>query len=145
MQTIRYTLSYTDEETDECVEEEIEIPGKWAICSVCEGEGSAPSPGLRGHVYTSEDFERDPDLRGFLRDMNRGVYNVSCEGCSGSGKVLVMDLSKVHDEDLKNRIRRCEKGRLEDEAVSRCERAMEAGMSGDMEGYNLIGGGYADY
>jgi hypothetical protein len=77
-------VRYTD---DDDVEHETHLPGKWAICGTCRGNGK------HSHdlgCITEEDRSRDwsPDE---WEDYMNGAYDRQCEECGGSGKVVVID------------------------------------------------------
>lgn len=82
---------------------------KWDICPVCHGNGKHVNPDIDSHGLTREDFYDDPD---FFEDYKRGVYDVPCVTCNGSGKV--QDIRAVrrrlaqHAEDRHTRM--CEDG-----------------------------------
>jgi len=87
------TLSYYDE-NDELVT--VSLPATWEDCHFCYGSGSTLAGGLSGAVFTAEDRYDDPD---FFEDLARGVYNVPCKDCNGSGAAKVYDFEKI-DESL---------------------------------------------
>ena len=60
------------------------MSSKWMICPICEGEGKHVNPNIDSHGLTREDFDEDPS---FEEDYFNGVYDVSCQTCSGSGKI----------------------------------------------------------
>lgn len=51
-------------------------------CHECSGSGRALQGGMRGYVYTEDDFRDDPD---FYEDMMGGRYDGTCQSCGGSG------------------------------------------------------------
>lgn len=75
-------ITLYDEELDD--EVDCEIPAKWIICDNCDGNGSHSK-----HLgaITQEDIDRDwsPDE---FDDYLAGGYDMQCEVCKGSGKVL---------------------------------------------------------
>jgi hypothetical protein len=66
----------------------VEVPAKYAVCSVCEGRGTHVNPAIDGHGLTAEDFEQDPD---FEEAYFEGRYDVSCEECNGLRVVPEVD------------------------------------------------------
>ena len=68
----------------------------WAICDVCEGHGKHVNPSIDASGLTSEDFADDPD---FADDYMSGVYDVQCQQCLGSGKVVVMNGDAPKDDE----------------------------------------------
>jgi RecJ-like exonuclease len=76
-------------------EEGPEFPAKWEICQTCHGEGHRDNLG----AFTSSDMDEwygDSDERyEFIENYKAGMYDVSCEECKGTGKVLVPDLGQM--------------------------------------------------
>jgi len=58
------------------------MKSKWVICSNCRGDGHCLPDGLRGVINTDEWSDDELDA---YRD---GAYDVACDACAGSGKVL---------------------------------------------------------
>lgn len=91
-------------------------PTTWAICDVCRGEGTTVNSSIDAGGLSAEDFYDDPD---FAEDYMSGTYDVSCGHCGGSGKVQVIDRSRMSAEQLEEHDEM-----LRDEAESRAiERA----------------------
>lgn len=84
-------------EDDEGNEIEIDVPCSWKICSTCQGDGKH-SHGIG--AITSSEWENDWDYDEREAYMS-GAYDRTCEDCSGSGKVLSEDYSKLSDSDRK--------------------------------------------
>ncbi len=80
------TINYTDWETGD----DIQLPAKWEICPVCEGEGKESA--YLGSWTGSEWAEEDPD---FQEDYMRGGYDRRCEQCNGSGKIKDIDWDSI--------------------------------------------------
>jgi hypothetical protein len=91
------TIRICDEDGNET---ERTLPMVWAICGCCRGEGKSSlylcaitqsdrQPG--GSWEDPEDFE----------EYMRGGYDRVCDECEGSGKVQIVDRSKLTDEDAK--------------------------------------------
>lgn len=71
---------------------EVMVKGKYVVCPQCEGTGKCLPDGLRGHAFTQEDFEQDPDLR---EQLASGFYEVTCGKCKGARVVVVPDEDKM--------------------------------------------------
>jgi hypothetical protein len=70
---------------------ELSCLGKWEICSRCRGDGTHDHPAFSNGLGYDDFYgpDADPDFR---EQYMRGHYDVPCEECNGSGKVLVPDL-----------------------------------------------------
>jgi RecJ-like exonuclease len=81
---------YRDDNEDDAGEEyELEVPARWKICSRCKGNGHHSNPSIDGNGITQSEWaEWDEEDR---EKYMRGAYDVCCECCSGTGKVLVVD------------------------------------------------------
>jgi len=63
------------------------LSSKWAICSICDGEGSHVNPSIDCNGITQSEWEEwDYEDREMYMS---GGYDQSCESCNGSGKVRV--------------------------------------------------------
>ena len=74
-------------------------PGKpyvWEICGVCSGEGKVVNPSIDAGGINPEVFADDPD---FYEDYMSGRFDIPCNYCGGSGKVKVLDVDKLSDEE----------------------------------------------
>ena len=91
--TTRVVIEIEDPETGEGVE--IELPTKWVICNICNGEGRHVNPSIDAGGISSDEFLEDPD---FAEDYFSGTYDVSCNACNGSGKVRVPDYDQLTEE-----------------------------------------------
>jgi|HubBroStandDraft_3_1064219.scaffolds.fasta_scaffold181248_2 hypothetical protein len=76
---------------------EIELPTTWAVCPVCEGDGTHVNPAIDCGGLSAEDFDEDPD---FAEDYRSGVYDVTCGHCGGRTTVQVLDRARCTDEQL---------------------------------------------
>ena len=83
---------------------EREIPTLWAVCPVCDGNGSHVNPSIDAGGLTAEDFADDPDFR---RDYFGGAYDQPCNRCGGRSTVRVVDrgaceadLLALYDADM---------------------------------------------
>lgn len=97
-----------------------ELPFKWSICSGCDGHGK--SSAYLGAYTRSEMDEAGPE---FLEDYMAGRYDRACDRCEGSGKVRIVDWSKLTKTQRKAWNAQV-RGEREDRAVERAERAMGA-------------------
>ena len=71
---------------DDGLETEVAVPALWQICHYCQGAGKSSS-----HLGAFSRDEMDEQGPEFLEDYLAGMYDKSCDNCSGSGKVLVID------------------------------------------------------
>lgn len=67
---------------------EIELPWKWAVCPICNGNGKHVNPSIDAGGLTREDFDDDPDFRD---DYLAGAYDVPCNHCGGRTTVPAVD------------------------------------------------------
>ena len=74
---------------------EFEIPTRWEICELCDGEGTHVNPSIDAGGISAEAFLEDPD---FYEDYMGGSYDVACHCCGGSGKVKMPNLDMLSDE-----------------------------------------------
>jgi len=79
------TAEVWDEDGDEM---EVEVPFKWEVCSLCNGNGKHVNPSIDAHGITSEEFAEDPE---FFNDYRSGIYDVACYECAGLRVVAVPD------------------------------------------------------
>ena len=92
MNTIQLTI-----EDEDGVEQEHQLPAKWEICGNCHGEGKH-SHAVDGNGITSSEWaEWDDEER---ETYMSGGYDKTCEECSGSGKVRVLDEGACTPEQL---------------------------------------------
>ena|SRR3982751_5958519 len=73
--------------------EEIILPMKWAICETCSGNGRH-SLAIDGHGITQEERDRDWDDESWA-DYLQGKYDKTCNDCSGTGKVKIVDEDRL--------------------------------------------------
>lgn len=76
---------------DPYTDTDIVFPGKWEICDRCNGDGTHDPPEF-DNGFTRSDFDEDPE---FEEMYFQGVYDVPCEECGRSGKVLVIDRAAI--------------------------------------------------
>lgn len=120
------TITYENEEGEEV---SVQLPSKKAVCGGCEGEGYQLHPGMRGHVYTREEFQDafDDDQREqyFTRG---GIYDVICEVCHGRNVVDEVDEDRLTDEQREHYEvwGKTQAADAEYEAMCRAERLMGA-------------------
>lgn len=82
------------------IDEEIELPTKWEICDVCNGNCKHVNPSIDAGGISMSEMHDDPD---FYDDYMSGSYDVTCTPCGGSGKVKVPDydfLTEAQQEAL---------------------------------------------
>lgn len=73
-------------------EEEIPLPFHWAVCPVCDGEGTHVNPAIDEGGLSADDFYEDPD---FAEEYQSGAYDVTCNKCQGRRVVHEVDLDKL--------------------------------------------------
>jgi hypothetical protein len=56
--SLEFKFEYTDDDGNEV---EYVLPGKYEVCSNCEGHGTHLREGMRNHAYTSEEFDEEFD------------------------------------------------------------------------------------
>ena len=98
---MKITITILD---DESAEQDHELPAAWAICDRCEGNGKHDPEAFR-NGFSREDFDEDPD---FAEAYRAGRYDVPCEECHGSGKVLIVDADRLNDAQRAIYRRHCE-------------------------------------
>lgn len=78
---------------DEDIEEKFQLPAKFEVCSDCGGHGTHLCEGMRGHAYSSEEFDEEfSDEEDREAYFNRGgKYDVTCSTCGGKRVVLEID------------------------------------------------------
>lgn len=100
--------------------DEVELPTKWKLCSVCGGEGRHVNPAIDCDGLSSEDFDADPD---FADDYRSGVYDIECNRCHGRTTERVVDWERLTAEQRAQYERQ-----LADDAACRAERLAEIRM-----------------
>jgi hypothetical protein len=100
---------------------DVELPAKWEICSRCRGDGTHWHPAFDNGI-TAEDRDRDWDEESW-QDLMNGLYDVRCEECKGSGKVLV-----VNEDAIPADLREAWEEHCKAEAEYQAELAYEARM-----------------
>jgi hypothetical protein len=111
--------------TDDGWEEDCEVPGKYVVCSRCQGRGRIVNPAVDGNGLSREDFDADPD---FEEAYFSGVYDIDCPNCDGLRVVMIpdeSDLSEVEEENLA-RYRRAQEEVAESRHIQEMERRMGA-------------------
>lgn len=107
-------------DTDDGESEEVSLPGKYVVCSRCEGHGKHVNPNIDGNGITADEWN-GPDWDDESREMYMsGGYDVRCEECAGERVVIVANLDLISD-DLRKRYEK----HLEEEAQYRAECAAE--------------------
>jgi hypothetical protein len=123
MTTKKITVTYTDAEDNE-IEESLTVPARWCICGRCEGQGKHSNPSIDGNGITESEMEEAG--ADFREDYFAGRYDVGCEECAGSGKILEVDgerFENTQPEAYKRWVAE-EAADREYEAESRWERKM---------------------
>lgn len=67
----------------------VNLPGKYQVCSRCDGEGSIVNPSVDGNGISAEQFAEDPD---FKEAYFAGAYDIRCPECNGQRVVVVPDV-----------------------------------------------------
>jgi RecJ-like exonuclease len=70
----------------------LSVPAKVAICSCCEGHGQVENPAFSNGFTSSEWNDLDDD---FKEEYMSGRYDVQCQECKGTGRVLVPDVARL--------------------------------------------------
>jgi hypothetical protein len=99
---------------------EHELPTKWAVCSVCNGEGSHANPAVDCNGLSAEDFADDPD---FAEGYMSGDYDVGCNRCEGRRVERVVDWAHVP-----KKLRKAYERAAEADRADEAERMMEIRM-----------------
>ena len=99
---------------------EVELPTKWGVCSVCDGEGKHVNPSIDAGGISAEAFYDDPD---FAEDYFGGTYDVTCYRCHGRTTERVVDWDVMSDE-----LREAYEAELDAEAYARAEHLAELRM-----------------
>ncbi len=68
------------------------LPTKWVICGACNGEGHVCHPAFENGITQSEMAEWHEDE---IRHYFAGEYDVNCEECKATGKVRILDPSRM--------------------------------------------------
>jgi RecJ-like exonuclease len=112
-----------NEDTDQ---HDIQLPTKWTICGACNGEGK--SSAYLGSFTASEFHEAfdDEEADAYFS----GAYDRACEECDGDGKVKIVDVDKL-DEDQARSWDAQERARHEVDWAEAAERRYFARCSGD--------------
>lgn len=80
-------------EDDDGLEETLVLQGRYAICDTCRGKGTHVNPAIDCDGFEPEGPD---DMEMYMS----GVYDVPCNGCDGSGKILEPDADANKKEDL---------------------------------------------
>jgi predicted methyltransferase len=94
---------------------------KWMICPVCRGEGQYVNPSIDANGITAEEMHELGD--DFREEYTAGAYDVTCQICQGTGKVLSSEWAE-------------EQERL---AQAASDRRLAAREDGDFEAYSGAG------
>jgi hypothetical protein len=116
------------EEDDEGEETVTRIPAEFEICYECRGEGRHTNRNIDGNGITASEWAEDWDEESRETYLSGG-YDVDCEVCDGSGKILVPsteNLTEKQKESLERYERQQEQNARWD-AEDRHTRRMESG------------------
>ena len=102
------------------------LPAQFVVCDECRGKGSHLVEGMRGAVYTWEDFAEDPE---FQTDYFGGAYDVPCETCRGERLVTVPEREVLTRSEARflDMVERVQFEREREEAYLEAERRAEMG------------------
>lgn len=82
--------------------QEVLFPVRFEICSGCGGRGEHVHRGIDGNGLTARDFADDPS---FADDYWSGVYDVTCDTCSGDRVAPVLDVpTDEHGDVVESRL-----------------------------------------
>lgn len=106
MKTLKWTehtLCCSSCEEHDCegaeeVEIEHDLPARWELCGLCEGEGKHSLAVSGEGITESEWADWSHEER---ESLFAGEYDRRCEDCKGSGKILVVDREAIKDPELK--------------------------------------------
>lgn len=84
-------------ENEDGSETEIDLPTKYEVCSVCNGEGKHVNPSIDCNGLSRDDFYDDPD---FAEDYMSGKYDVICNNCQGKRVEKIVDRENTSPELL---------------------------------------------
>jgi hypothetical protein len=128
----KFTLRYADQV--------VEVPGRFEVCSKCQGEGTQLYGSLDGLAIPAEHFAEDPD---FAEDYFGGRYDVQCSLCNGKRVELVPDVENMTFGEKRHYVRwlKSEARRLQEEYDDRMTRWYESGCPQDDCG-PIYPGGY---
>jgi hypothetical protein len=90
-------ITITIDIDDDYIEESVEIPIRFEVCSRCHGRGKHVNPSVDGDGITRDMFDEDPD---FEEAYFAGEYDVTCEECGGDNIEAHPDEDRM-DEDQK--------------------------------------------
>jgi RecJ-like exonuclease len=80
-------------------EEEIKIPARYEVCSVCEGKGSHVNPSVDSNGITADEWYREWNHES-REDYLGGLYDVECFECKGKRVVPVPNRDYTNPNDL---------------------------------------------
>ena len=99
---------------------EEELPMKWGVCHVCDGNGKHVNPSIDSGGISAEQFHDDPD---FAESYMRGDYDQTCNACSGRTTVPVVDWDALDPAH-----RKAYEDQLQEEADDRAQHLAEIRM-----------------
>ena len=83
------------EETGEEVKITVEMPARWVVCEECQGSGTELYGSLKGHAFTMDEMNEDPEFR---ENYFGGAYDVQCSRCKGRTTVPALYREGMTDE-----------------------------------------------
>ncbi len=89
------SFSIIDDDGDEI---DVVVPGKFEVCSRCEGTGKHDHPAF-SNGFTQEEMSEDPE---FAEEYRAGRYDVTCQKCQGVRVVCVADEDKCTPAQIAN-------------------------------------------
>lgn len=118
----RHPITSLWDEDDDGNEHEVKFPTHWEICDTCHGEGHRTNPAIDGNGLSPDDPDLDED---FWDGYWSGRYDITCDDCEGTGKVLTVDESKCTPEMLAQ-LAEAYQNQAETDQIMRMERMMGA-------------------
>lgn len=109
-----------DCENYECIDIEEDLPTKWDVCPVCDGDGKHVNPSIDAGGISQEQFDDDPD---FAEQYRSGHYDQTCTHCEGRTTVQVVDW-----DALDPAMRKAYEAQLEEERHDREQQLSEIRM-----------------
>jgi hypothetical protein len=127
MSRLKFNITFPGD-GDELDEVTHSLPGKYAICSRCEGRGRHTNPNIDGNGITGDEWHNEwshEEQEMYLT----GGYDVGCERGCQDGKVIICD-EEVLTPPEKELLEKWEKEQEEREYEDYCDRRMRAAEDG---------------
>jgi hypothetical protein len=74
------------------------LPTTWAVCDVCNGNGSHVNPSIDCGGLSAEDFADDPE---FAEEYMAGTYDQTCNRCQGRTTVRAVNWDALSEDEAK--------------------------------------------